>query len=329
MRLQAVGRSAVARTLSVRRHRMECIGYSVQFTATGCFKMKLHDIKTVGIIGGDKRQLFLADSFAKDGFRVLLGGFDTLESFGAMAIADVRTVLAYSDIFLLPLPPLRSDGSLNAPFAREIIRFDNDELMLLAAKPVFTSMQEKLLRAYPALRQGRVYDYAARDDFAIRNAVPTAEGALACAMGAYEGTVAGSRALVVGYGRIGKVLARLLHAVGAQVTVSARRAADLAYIEALGYRAVRTDELQCVREYQLVFNTVPALIFDSDLLKNTAANTLIIDLASAPGGVDFEAARVLKIDAQRALGLPGRCAPQTAGEIIKTTVCKMIEEVNR
>ncbi len=81
--------------------------------------------------------------------------------------------------------------------------------------------------------------------------------------------------------------------------------------------------------YDLVFNTIPVMIFDSDLLMNTDRNTIIIDLASLPGGVDFEAARRYKTDAVRALSLPGRTAPKAAGEIIRKTIFNIIKEVYR
>lgn len=286
-------------------------------------------IRSFGILGGDKRQLFLADSLIKDGYRVMLGGFDNLRSIGEITIADVRTALGYSDAVLLPLPSVRADGSLNAPFAASTLYFDEEEQELLKQKPVFASMKDRLIRAYPALKSARIYDYAARDDFSVLNAVPTAEGAVECAMSAYEGTIAGARCLAVGFGRIGKILARMLKALGAEVTVSARSSTDRAYISALGYDFVNTEKLTEIRGYNIVFNTVPKLIFDRELLQNTDCDTLLIDLASLPGGVDFDAASALRIDAQRALSLPGKCAPKTAGEIIKTTVFRMIEEVNR
>lgn len=286
-------------------------------------------ILSFGIIGGDKRQLFLADSLVKDGYRVMLGGFDNLQSFGGISIADVRTALSYSDAVLLPLPSVRADGSLNAPFAQSTLYFDEEEQELLKQKPVFTSMKEKLIRAYPSLKGAKIFDYSARDDFSVLNAVPTAEGAVECAMSAYEGTIAGSSCLVTGFGRIGKILSRMLKALGASVTVSARSSTDRAFIRALGYDFVNTEELSAIRGYNIVFNTVPKIIFDRELLQNTGRDTLLIDLASLPGGVDFDAAAALRIDAQRALSLPGKCAPKTAGEIIKTTVYRMIEEVNR
>ena len=290
--------------------------------------MSKHNIKTFGILGGDKRQLFLADSLVKDGYSVILGGFDNLRSVGNISIADIRTALNYSDAVIFPLPSVRSDGSLNASFANTNIFFDEEELEILKSKPVFASMRDRLIRAYPSLKSAKIYDYAARDDFAILNAVPTAEGAIECAMSAYEGTIAGSHSLVVGFGRIGKVLAKLLKALGSEVTVSARNNSDIAFINALGYKAANTEELKEIKDIDLVFNTVPSMIFNEELLKNTDRNTLVIDLASLPGGVDFEAARALRIDAQRALSLPGKCAPKAAGEIIKTTVFRIIEEVN-
>ena len=170
-------------------------------------------INTIGIIGGDKRQLYLAASFIKDGLRVILGGFDTLKSVGDIAITDVTSAVSYSDIIILPLPSIRSDGSINAPFSQGNIYFTDEEIDILNRKPVFASFREKLIKAYPRL-SGAVFDYASREDFAILNAVPTAEGAVECAMCAYEGTIAGSNSLVAGYGRIGKVLASKLKALG-------------------------------------------------------------------------------------------------------------------
>lgn len=289
----------------------------------GGMMMGNSELKTYAILGGDKRMLFLAASLCDDGCRVILAGFDGLKSLGEPVISDVATALHYADAAIFPVPCLRADGTLNAPFSEQSITLGEDDLRALVQIPIFTSMQERLLRAYPALRAGSVYDYASRGDFAIRNAVPTAEGAIERAMRAYEGTIAGSRSLVVGYGRIGKVLSRLLRLLGSEVTVSARKSDDLAFIDAMGCRAVRTGELCEVRGYDLVFNTVPALIFDSGLLSRTDRNTLIFDLASLPGGVDMEAAAALHIDAQRALSLPGTCAPKTAADIIKATIYQL------
>lgn len=291
--------------------------------------MKKTDISTFGIIGGDKRQLFLAKSISDNCYDVILGGFDKLQSTGALVLADIKTAILESDVVIFPLPSVRTDRSINTPFSDSSIILDEEEISALLKKPVFVAMRNKFLKAYPQLENGRVFDYSAKEEFSILNALPTAEGAVECAMNKYEGTISGSKCLVVGFGRIGKILAKILSSLDAEVTVSARKQEDFAYIKALGYESRNTEQMTSVRGYDLVFNTVPHMIFDRSLLMNTDRNTIIIDLASLPGGVDFEAARRFGTDAIRALSLPGKCAPKAAGEIIKSTVFNIIEEVYR
>ena len=291
--------------------------------------MKKSDIRTFGIIGGDKRQLFLAKSISDSCYDVLLGGFDRLESHGSLSLCNVKKAISESDALIFPLPSIRTDGTLNTPFSNENILLDSDDIEIILKKPVFTTMKIRFLKAYPRLSDGEIFDYGARDDFAILNALPTTEGAIECAMREYEGTISGSKCLVAGFGRIGKILAHKLVLLGANVTVSARKPSDLAYVKALGYNALNTENLRTVKRFDIAFNTIPKLIFDRELLMNTDTNTLIIDLASLPGGVDFDTAEKLGIYAVRALSLPGKCAPKTAGEIIKTTVFDIIKEVYR
>ncbi|MEE0913573.1 MAG: dipicolinate synthase subunit DpsA [Ruminococcus sp.] len=291
--------------------------------------MKKSDITTFGIVGGDKRQLFLAKSISDSCYDVILGGFDKLQSTGAITLADVKTAILESDAVIFPLPSVRADGSINTPFSDRTVILDEEETDSLLHKPVFVSMRDKFVKAYPKLRDARVFDYASKEEFAILNALPTAEGAVECAMNRFEGTISGSKCMVVGFGRIGKILSGILKSLDADVTVCARKESDFAYISALGYKSRNTKSLKSVQGYDIVFNTVPAMIFDKTLLMNTDRNTLIIDLASLPGGVDFEAAHKFNTDAVRALSLPGKCAPKTAGEIIKTTVFNIIEEVYR
>ena len=291
--------------------------------------MKMTDIKSFGIIGGDKRQLFLAKAIYDSGYSVMLGGFDRLRSTGNLVLGDIKAVAAKCDVMILPVPSVRADGSINTPFSDECTVLDDELIGILIKKPVFIAMKDKFLKAYPQFEKAEIFDYAAKDEFAILNALPTAEGAVEVAMNKFEGTIADSRCLITGYGRIGKVLAEMLKNLKAEVTVSARKPSDMAFAQAFGYDEINTNKMSDVRNFDLVFNTVPSMIFNRELLLNTDKNTIIIDLASLPGGVDFEAAHILGIDAVRALALPGKCAPKTAGEIIKTTVFNIIEEVYR
>ena len=266
--------------------------------------MKKSELKAFGIIGGDKRQLFLAKSISDCCYDVILGGFDKLKSLGSIEISDIKTAISKSDAIIFPLPSICADGTVNTPFSDNKTRLDEEMISLLKGKPIFVAMKNKFLKAYPQLADCEVYDE-------------------------YEGTIFDSKCLVCGFGRIGKMLAKMLKSLNAQVTVSARNEVDFAYIEALGCKHINTNALKSVKGYDLVFNTIPVMIFDSDLLMNTDRNTIIIDLASLPGGVDFEAARRYKTDAVRALSLPGRTAPKAAGEIIRKTIFNIIKEVYR
>jgi dipicolinate synthase subunit A len=291
--------------------------------------MKKTELKAFGIIGGDKRQLFLAKSISDSCFDVTLGGFDKLTSLGAIEIADIKTAVSKSDAIIFPLPSICADGTLNTPFSDKKTRLSDALIALLKDKPMFVAMKNKFLKEYPVLSNCQIYDYSAKEEFAVANALLTAEGAVNIAMNEYEGTIFGSKCLVCGFGRIGKMLAKMLKSLNADVTVSARNEVDFAYIDALGCKHINTNSLKSVKGYDLVFNTIPVMIFDGNLLMNTDRNTIIIDLASLPGGVDFEAAKRYKTDAVRALSLPGRTAPKAAGEIIRKTIFNIIKEVYR
>lgn len=277
-----------------------------------------------GIIGGDKRQLFLADSLRRDGYEVIMGGFDAVSELGDLEPVDTGEAVIRSDIIILPIPSIRTDGTLNAPFNKKKIYFNDIILDIMRSKTIFASMTERLLRFYPKLEGAKIIDYSRAESFAVLNAVPTAEGALACAMEKYEGTLWNSKIMIAGFGRIGKLLARLAASAGAAVTVCARSGSDKAFARALGYEVEDIRKLSELRGFDIIFNTVPFMIFDEKLLEKTDDKTIIIDLASLPGGVDFEAARSLGIDAVRALSLPGKYAPKTAGEIIKSVILDLL-----
>ncbi len=280
---------------------------------------------SVAIIGGDKRQLFCAKAFCDDGINVTLGGFDKIKSQCDIKVMSPFEAASVSDIVVLPLPCIKG-GYLNAPFSEEKIAFDDVFLSALWGKKIFCSQIEKLFEIAPSMKNELVYDYSEREEFAILNAVSTAEGALEIAMREYEGTISHSRCLVCGYGRIGKVLSDMLIALNADVTVSARSKKDLAYIYSKQCKAVDTNNLETLKPFDLIFNTVPALVFNSRVLSHIAKEAIVIDLASAPGGVDFSSASRMSICAIHALSLPGKCAPKSAGEIIKNTITNILEE---
>ncbi len=280
------------------------------------------------VIGGDKRQLYCARALSDDGYAVTLGGFDSISQMKNIEITTPFEAALMSEIIILPLPCVDAKGYIPAPFCKAPIEFTPELITAMKGKRVFCGMKSRLQKVCPTLT-GDIYDYYEREEFAVCNAVVTAEGALEIAMSSFEGTINGAKTLVIGYGRIGKALCRMLSSLGANVTVSARKPSDLAWIELSGCRAVRTDELYKESPYDLIFNTVPAPVLSCILLAKIATRAVVIDLASGDGGVDKYAAERLGITHIHALSLPGKAAPKAAGEIVKNTIYHILEEDDR
>lgn len=165
------------------------------------------------------------------------------------------------------------------------------------------------------------------DELAILNSIPSAEGALQLAMEHSDFTIHRSRSAVLGLGRTGLTLASLLLAMKSTVTVAARRPQDQARARALGFISIKFDDLCAALPSQdLVFNTVPALVLTRALLLAMRSGAIVIDLASPPGGVDYQAAQEIGLNAILAPGLPGLVAPRTAGEILASVVPRLVSE---
>lgn len=160
------------------------------------------------------------------------------------------------------------------------------------------------------------------------NTVPTAEGAIQIALEEMPVTLHGSRVLVIGYGRLGRALAPRLAGLGAKVSVAARKYTALAWAEGFGFGTEHTGELKgWLCGYDLIVNTVPALVLGEEELRELHPECVVIDLASLPGGVDYQAASTLGIKAIQALSLPGRVAPATAAIYLRNTICHILNEL--
>lgn len=285
--------------------------------------------RRISVIGGDLRQITIADYFAKDGFNVSVYGFDRKHIPESVTASEtLGDALADSHTIVLGIAPCNDKMTLVTPYWSDSISATS---LISHLTPGSTVIGGKLPQGFIKLCDDagiRTIDYADREDFAVSNAIPTAEGALAIAMNELPFTLHNSNCLVTGFGRIGKILARYLSALGANVTCTARKHSDLAWIDALGYTPVHTNNLYTtVYDFNIIFNTIPKHIFDHNILRNVRPGTLIIDLASKPGGVDLESASALGIKVVWALSLPGKVAPATAGKIIKNTVANILSEI--
>lgn len=284
-------------------------------------------IRSFAVIGGDKRQLYAAEAMQNDGYKIYICGFDKLSGELDFEEASIEYAAKSADCAVLPMPLTKDGKTLNAPFSAQSIYLDDRLAKNFDGKRVFCTMADKLLKSSALWSKAALGDYLDRDELAVENAVPTAEGAVEVAMKEYPGTIHGSKCLVTGFGRIGKVLSKMLDGIGAQVYAAARKKSDLSLIGALGYTPVDINSLCSVTvDFDLVFNTVPAMIFNAHTLARVCKNAVVIDLASEPGGVDFEGAARLGINTIHALSLPGRVAPKASGEIIKNTIFNMLGE---
>ena len=272
----------------------------------------------IAIIGGDERMKYAAECFTADGAEVRMACFDRTDDIGIECISPEEVDL-WADIVVLPIVPVKN-GYLNAPLSEQKIGIQ--ELAgYIGSKPVFTGRTELVTDYF----SGSVFDYSAREEFSVSNAVLTAEGALGVMISEYRDSLFNAEILVTGYGRIGRITARYLRAMGANVTVAVRSQAAAAWAEAEGHSLCGFTPEELSR-YPLVINTVPAAIMSSDVIRIMSSDTLIIDLASMPGGVDVDSARKRGLRCIHALALPAKTAPAAAGRIIKETICNMIKE---
>lgn len=174
----------------------------------------------------------------------------------------------------------------------------------------------------------KYFDLMQSDSMAILNAIPTAEGAISTAIFNTEFTIQNSNILILGYGRIGKVLAKMLNGFGANVFCEARKESDLSMIKAMGYTPIKLENLdENLEKMNIIFNTIPYMVLDKKRLDLISENALIVDLASSPGGVDFKYAKDTNKRVEWALALPTKVAPYTAALYIKEEISKILSTI--
>lgn len=278
---------------------------------------------TFAVLGGDLRQAHIANQLSRRGKKVyalLLEENSSLNS-KLCSCEDPRQILPVCDVAIFPLPISVDEQNVNAPFSKRKSKIED---CLRAIRPhsiVFGGKISGKTHALASENGIAIIDYLEREELAVKNAAITAEGAVAIAMEELPISLCGSNCLVTGHGRIARALMRILSGMGANTTVAARKYGDLAEIEAQGCRAIPITGLKsAVKEADVVFNTVPAQILTKEILSALKQDALVIDLASKPGGVDWEAAGTLGVKTIWALSLPGKSAPISAGDVILNTI---------
>lgn len=260
-------------------------------------------MKKITIIGGDRRLRIVKERLESEGFYV--------DSIGLFH--EDNGNCENSDVLLFPVPTTKDNATVFCPLTHKVIKLSQ-----------FETFKDKLfLTANYIFNGNNCIDYCKNDSYALLNAIPTAEGAISFAIENTEKTLFGSKVLVIGYGRTGKILADRLKGLGCDLTVSARRQRDFALITAAGIKHRHTSFLDTQElDYDIIFNTVDCFVLNKNL--ENLKDTLLIDLSSK-GGFDLEKAKELGISSSRLPGIPGKTAPVSAGEILANTVVNLIK----
>lgn len=282
------------------------------------------------VLGGDLRNIKLAGMLADDGNKVYSFGQErsdeVLDDGRIEKCSSLKQALEKSQVIIAPVPFSGNSENINTPFSYEKIMIDellkNNKGKIFISGSIKDDIKKKLDENYM-----QVVDIMKRDDLAILNTIATAEGTIEVAIKNTDKILQGSRVLVLGFGRVGKIVANKFSKLSAIVTCAARKVSDLAWIKAYGYNSLNiNDMLYDLNEFDIIINTVPQTIIKERELKHMDSEVLLIDLASTPGGIDGKMATSMGLKFIWALALPGRIAPSSSAKFIKDTVYNILEE---
>ena len=289
--------------------------------------------KVISVVGGDLRIVKLVEMLIEDGYTVYTYGLEYSEELLKLERVEMCPTLteAVKDAKAIVGPiPLSSDRkNLSTPFSN--VKLPIEEFIdCLAGKILIAGNITEPVRNILEEKNIEYIDLLKREEFSVLNTISTAEGTIQIAMEETQKTVHGRNVLIMGFGRIGKVLSKMLSGIGAKVFCEARKNEDIAWIKAYGYEPIHLNDLnKHLGKFDIIINTIPFQILDNDRLSLLKKDILIIDLASNPGGVDRKAAKDKNIKLVWALSLPGKVAPVTSAEFIKETLYHALKEVEK
>ena len=273
------------------------------------------------VIGGDLRIKKLVELLIEDGNVVYTYGISNVKN--AIECENIVETIKNSNYVIGPVPFSKDNVHIFSDKEIEI-----EELTSVLENKTLIAGNIKVY-VYDELKNKnvKIIDLLNKEELAVLNSISTAEGAIQVAMEKTDYILTGANCLVLGFGRIGKVLAKMLNGIGANVWCEARRETDLAWIRAYGYKGIHLNELNGILgKFDIIFNTIPSIILNDSNLKYIKNDALIVELASTPGGVDKDILKNYNIGYELALALPGKVAPKTSAEFIRNIIYKTKEE---
>lgn len=285
--------------------------------------------KAITVVGGDLRIVKLVEMLINDGYKVYTYALENSEELlsldGVEMCPTLQEAVSYSKVVVGPVPLSSDRRRISSPFGRNIVELEAfiealKGKYLIAGNINITEQLDNMGVQYT--------DLLKREEFSVLNTIATAEGTIQIAMEETQRTVHGTNVLIMGFGRIGKVLAKMLDGIGAKVSCEARKNEDISWIKAYGYNPIHLNDLNDnLNQFDIIINTIPFQILDSERLDLVKNDAVIIDLASNPGGVDRKVAREKGIKVIWALSLPAKVAPLTSAEFIKETLYHVLKEL--
>ena len=286
-----------------------------------------------GILGGDFRNVELVKLLAKEKNIVYTYGLEKeiqkLESDNIIICDDIKE-LQDTDIVITSIPLSKDNININMPLNIYGKESKIDEaLKVMNNKLIFTgSVSSEILRKFK-LYNIEILDIMKNEEFAVLNAIPTAEETIRIIIDNTKKVLHNTNCLIMGYGRIGKVLAKKLNALSVKVECLVSDNMEKIWCRVEGYNYIEFENIKnksdLLKKYDIIINTIPKIIL-TDELKEIRKDTLIIDLASKPYGIDRSIVKQENLNFIEALGLPGKSAPITVAEnmyeLIKNTILK-------
>ena len=286
-----------------------------------------------GILGGDFRNVELVKLLAKEKNIVYTYGLEKeiqkLESDNIIICDDIKE-LQETDIVITSIPLSKDNININMPLNIYGKESKIDEaLKVMNNKLIFTgSVSSEILRKFK-LYNIEILDIMKNEEFAVLNAIPTAEETIRIIIDNTKKVLHNANCLIMGYGRIGKVLAKKLNALSVKVECLVSDNIEKIWCRVEGYNYIEFENIKnksdLLKKYDIIINTIPKIIL-TDELKEIRKDTLIIDLASKPYGIDRSIVKQENLNFIEALGLPGKSAPITVAEnmyeVIKNTILK-------
>lgn len=284
----------------------------------------------LAVIGGDARQLEIIRRLTELDAKLSLIGFEQLDHAFTGAVKEKIDEVDFTDIdaIILPVAGTGLDGQVDTIFSNEKVYLTEETLLETPSHcTVYSGISNTYLDGIAKKADRRLVQLFQRDDVAIYNSIPTAEGTIMMAIQHTDFTIHGSKIIVLGLGRVGMTVARTFDALGAHVKVGARKTEHKARITEMSLTPFDLKDLEEeVKNCDICINTIPYMIVTASVISKMPPHTLVIDLASKPGGTDFRYAEKRGIKALLAPSLPGIVAPRTAGQILANVLSRVLKE---